>query len=232
MNTVSTPWDVNTKERLQPYLLAVPFTTIITGWFNLAEFGRAPVAVALVIGAAWGILLGLIASWLRKKATVSAWIEDAFVVVGTTALAFAAAGGLMGLLVLEAALGSPSLTGETLVQMFRPMIPYYIIVNSSMELLIIPGLLYLGWRAGKRRILIVVAAVLFFALRVWTYLVFAPNRLAFAELEGKSTPFTAAERQQAFVDLQLDDPRWILDLLIFAIFILAAHFSRVRELSH
>lgn len=229
MSTFATPTKTDGKEWLQPFLVAVPFTTIVTGWFNLAEY--LPAAVALLIGAAWGILLGLIASWLRKKATLSAWLEDAFVVLGTTALAFSAAGGVMALLVLEAALGSPSLTGETLVQMFLPMIPYYIIANGSMELLIIPSLLYLGWREGKRRTLIVVAAALFFVLRVWSYLAFVPNRLAFGELEGRGTPFTAAERQQAFVDLQVDDPRWILGLAIFAIFVLAVHFSRVRELS-
>lgn len=230
MNTVSTPVEADAKERLGPYLLAVPFTAIVTGWFSLGN--NLPAPVALVIGAAWGILLGLIAGWLRKKATVSAWIEDTFVVLGATALAFAAAGGVMALLILKAALGSPSLTGETLVQMFLPMIPYYIIANSSMEYLIIPVLLYLGWRDGKRRILIIAAAVLFFVVRAWSYVAFIPNRLAFGELEGKDTPFTASESQQAALDLQIDDPRWILVLAIFGIFLLAAHFSRVRELSH
>lgn len=230
MNTAATPTETNTREWLQPYLLAVPFTAIITGWFSLAEW--LPVALALVIGATWGILLGLIASWLRRKSTMSAWIEDTLVVLGATALAFSAAGGVMGLLILKAALNSPSLTGETLVQMFLPMIPYYIIANGSMELLIIPSLLYLSWRAGKRRILIVVAAALFFAFRVWSYLAFVPNRLAFAELEGKGTPFTAVEREQASIDLQVDDPRWVLGLTIFAIFMLAVHIPRVRELSH
>lgn len=217
----------STKEWLQPFYLAVPFSTIVTG---LAMSNNFPFPVALLVGAVWGIALGLVATWIKKQATLSAWLEDAFVMLGATALAFAAGGGMLALLMLDSALDSPSLTGETLVQMFLPMIPFYIIVNSSMELLIIPGLLYLGWRAGTRRILIIVVAALFFALRVWTYLAFVPNRLAFGELGGKSTPFTAAERQQAFTDLQLDDPRAILGLPILAVMLLAMHFSRVREL--
>lgn len=217
----------STKEWFQPFYVAVPFSTIVTG---LAMSNNFPFPVALLVGAAWGIALGLVATWIKRKATLSAWLEDAFVMLGATAIAFSAGGGILALLVLESALGSPSLTGETLVQMFLPMIPFYIIVNSSMELLIIPGLLYLGWRAGKRRILIVVVAALFFALRVWSYLAFVPNRLAFAELAGKGTPFTPAERQQAFIDLQLDDPRAILGLPILAVILLATQFSRVREL--
>lgn len=218
----------STREWLQPFYLAVPFSTIVTG---LAMSNNFPLPVALLVGAVWGIALGLVATLIKKRTVLSTWLEDAFVILGATAMAFYVGAALLGLPMMRAALDSPSVTGETLTQMFLPAIPFYIIVNSSLELLIIPGLLYLGWRSGKRRILIVVAAALFFVFRVWSYLAFVPNRLAFAELEGKSTPFTAAERQQAFADLQLDDPRWIFGLPILAAIMLATQFSRVRELN-
>jgi hypothetical protein len=99
------------------------------------------------------------------------------------------------------------------------------------ELPVVPVLLILGWREGTRRILIVVAAALYFVHRVWTYLVFASDRLDFAETKKSTTALTAAERQQFYKDLHLDDPRWILNLAIFAVLLLAAHFSRVRELN-
>jgi hypothetical protein len=79
-------------------------------------------------------------------------------------------------------------------------------------------------------ILIGAAAALYFVPRVWTYLGFASDGLDFAETEKSTTPLTAAERQQFHAELHLDDPRWILNLAIFAVFLLAAHFSRVREL--
>jgi hypothetical protein len=40
---------------------------------------------------------------------------------------------------------------------------------------------------------------------------------------------TAAEKAQFTAALHVDDPRWILNLLIFAAFLLSAFFSRLRE---
>jgi hypothetical protein len=212
---------------LTPSLLPVPFTAIITGLFNLSD--SLPVPVAVTVGAAWGIAVGLVAKWLTSKPSAAAWVEDSLVFVGIVAVAFAGCGGVMALLTLNGALSSSSLTGETLEAMFLPMIPYYIAANAPLELLIIPGLLVLGWRAGKRRILIVVAASLYFALRVWTYLAYRPARLGFAESGHTAEPMTAAERHQAYLDLKVDDPRWILLLAILAVFIAAASFPRLRD---
>jgi hypothetical protein len=125
--------------------------------------------------------------------------------------------------------GSSTLTGETLLKLFLPTIPFYIVANAALELLIIPGLLFIGWRAGKRRILIGGAAGLYFLLRVWTYLAFVPSRMGFAEAGHTSTPLTEAERQQAYTELMLDDPRWIVLLVIFGILVLAMHLPRLRS---
>jgi hypothetical protein len=215
------------KEWLLPLCLSVSFTVAIQT-LGLSEFLLVP--LALLAAVAWGIAIGLIAILIRNKLTVSAWLEDALVIVGAVAMAFFAFGGLVGILLLSSALKSSSLSGETLVLMFLPSIPLAIIANVPMELLVIPVLLIIGWREGTRRILIVVAAALYFVHRVWTYLVFASDRLDFAQTEKSTTPLTAAERQQFYGDLHLDDPRWILNLAIFAVFLLAAYFSRVREL--
>jgi hypothetical protein len=58
---------------------------------------------------------------------------------------------------------------------FLPTTPYFIAANSVRELVLIPGLLVLGWCPGRRRILIVFATTLYFALRVWTYLAYDPH---------------------------------------------------------
>jgi hypothetical protein len=214
-------------ERFQPFFLAVPFTTVVTGLFNLSELLSIP--LGLLAGAAWGIALGLVLTRLRRMEALAAWLEDALVVAGITAVAFAACGGLMALLMLAGALDSPSLTGETLLKLFLPTIPFYIIANSVLELLIVPCLLYVGWRAGRRRILFVAAAGLYFLLRVWTYLAFVPARLGFAEEGQTNAPLSALERQQAYQELMVNDPRWILLLVIFGILLLAAHLPRLRE---
>jgi hypothetical protein len=214
---------------LTPFLLAVPFTATITGAFNLSDFLPFPVAVA--VGAGWGIMVGTAATWLRSRPKPAAWVEDSLVFIGAIALAFAACGGVMALLMLNGALSSSSLTGETLEAMFLPMIPYYIAANAPLELVIIPALLFLSWRAGRRRVLIVVGAALYFGLRVWTYVAYVPARLGFTESGHTTVPMTAAERHQAYLDLKVDDPRWILVLVILGLFLVAASFPRLRECS-
>jgi hypothetical protein len=216
------------KQWLLPFCLSVSFVVAIQT-LGLSAF--LPVPLALLAAAGWGIAIGLIAIRISNKLTWSAWLEDALVVVGAVSMAFFAFGGLVGILLLSSALQSSSLSGETLVLMFLPSIPLAIIANAPVELLVVPMLLILGWREGTRRILIVAAAALYFVHRVWTYLVFASDRLDFAETEKSTARLTATERQQFYADLHLDDPRWILNLAIFGLFLLAAHFSRVRELN-
>ncbi|MEV5962169.1 hypothetical protein AB0L70_10420 [Kribbella sp. NPDC051952] len=204
------------RENWKPYALVVPFSALITGLFNLSSWIPWPLAV--VIGAAWGCLIGLIATRIGARPRVA----DGLIVLGTAGFAFAGCGGLMAILLLNGALNSTSLTGEALEQMFLPSIPYYIAVNSILELLIIPAVLYVAWRPGRRRILIVAAAVLYFAMRVWTYLAFVPARLGWADSDHSIQPLSDVERAQAAKDLMLDDPRWILLLIMFVLFVLAA----------
>jgi hypothetical protein len=216
-----------TRDRLVPTVLVVVFTTLITGWFNLSE--AMPLPLAVLAGAAWGLLLGWAASRLRRDPTMGAWLEDAFVYLGTVGFAFAGCGGLMAILLLNGALESSSVTGETLQSTFLPAIPYYIIVNSILEILIIPAVIAFSWRPGPRRVLILAGAALYFGMRVWTYLAFVPARLGWADEDHAAQVLTAVARQQAAQDLMLNDPRWALLLAMMAIFLIAAHLSRVRE---
>jgi hypothetical protein len=211
----------------QPFLLAVPFTTAVTGLFNLSEAMPTPLAIA--VGAVWGVLLGLVAvAIMRRKPKLGAWIEDGLVFAGVLAFALAGCGGLMAILMLNGALESASLTGESLEAMFLPSIPYYIIVNSFLEILVIPAVVYFGWRAGRRRALIMSAVVLYFAMRVWTYLVFVPGRLGWADDEHSTDTMTPADLDRAADDLMLDDPRWAMVLAMLVLFLIAAHLPAVR----
>lgn len=217
----------NAWSSVPPVAAAALFATVVTGGFNLSEV--APLPLALLAGAAWGAALGVVCSWLRGKPALGAWLEDAFVALGTVGFAFAGCGGLMAILLLNGALDSSSVTGQTLERTFLPSIPYYIAVNSVLEILLIPGVIVLAWRPGVRRVLVLAAAALYFAMRVWTYLAFVPSRLGWAESDHTTAPLSPAERRQAAEDLMLDDPRWALLLAMFAVFLVATHLSRVRE---
>ena len=200
---------------LKPYFLVVLFSALITGLFNLGEF--VPWPLAILIGATWGILVCLVAQRIRHRRA-----EDTLIAFAAAGFAFAGCGGLMAILLLKGELNSTSLTGEALEQMFLPSIPYYIAVNSILEILIIPLILYVAWRPGRRRIVIVAAAALYFAMRVWTYIAFVPARIGWADSDHSTQPLTPAERTQAFDDLMLNDPRWILLLVMFGLLLLAA----------
>jgi hypothetical protein len=160
---------------------------------------------------------------------MGAWLEDVFAYLGTVGFAFAGCGELMAILPLNGALDSSSVTGETLQSTFMPAIPYYIIVNSILEILIIPAVIAFSWRPGPRRVLILAGAALYLAMRVWTYLAFVPARLGWADEDHAAQVLTAVERRQAAQDTMLNDPRWALLLAMMAIFLIAAHLSRVRE---
>ena len=225
MNTFTTPWPMP-SQRVQPYLLVVPFTAVITGWFNLSEAMPAPLAV--VVGAVWGVLLGLLVGWVKRRTKWDAPLEDITVASGIVAVAFAACGGLAFLLAFDGALNAESLTGEALHALFMPAIPYYIVANGVLEMLIMPLMLYLAWRPGRRRVVIVVAATIYFVMRIWTYLVFVPARLGWAEGEGATNALTPAERLQAAEDLMLNDPRWIVLLVILGLLLLAMQMPAAR----
>jgi hypothetical protein len=212
-----------------PFALVAVFTTVVEG-ISLMEF--LPVPVALLIGAGWAAVVGLAARWVARRPALSAWVEDGLVAVGCAAMALFAFGGAIGLMMLGLALDSSSVTGETVVTMFLPSIPIAIAANVPTELFVIPGLLILGWRPGVRRILLVTAATAYFVHRIWSYLIFVPDRLDFAAAERSTTALTAAEKEQFSDALHVDDPRWILNLVIFALFLGAAFLSRAREKSH
>ncbi|WP_250033063.1 hypothetical protein [Paractinoplanes maris] len=205
-----------------PYALAAVFVIVVQA-LSLTEF--VPVPVALLIGAGWAALVCLAARAIRRRPVTGARAEAILIGSGITTMALFAFGGAIGLLMLNTALESPSITGETMIRMFLPSIPIAIAANVPTELVIIPALLILGWRPGRRRLLIVLAAALYFVLRIWTYLVFAHDRLDFATAERSTTPLTAAERTQFEAGLHLNDPRWALNLLIFMALLLAA-FAR------
>lgn len=215
-------------DRIASFALVAVFTVVVQG-LSLMEF--LPPPIALLIGAGWAVLIWFAARWTSHRPTVSAWAEDGLVALGCVTMALFAFGGAIGLTMLGAALDSSSITGETMVAMFLPSIPIAIAANVPTELVIMPVLLVLGWRPGTRRTLFVTAAALYFVHRIWTYLVFAPDRLDFAAAERSTAVLTVTERDQFAAALHVDDPRWILNLLIFAVFLLSAFLSRLREVS-
>jgi hypothetical protein len=141
-----------------------------------AGMGAAGLLAGAVAGLLWALLIGLIVKRIGARPHRRARAEDLLVFCGVICAAFLCCGGVMMILLMGAALNEPTTTHQTLSAMMAPTLPYYIVGNSTMELLIVPATIFLSWRAGRRRTLLVSAALVYFVSRVWTYLVYAQRR--------------------------------------------------------
>jgi hypothetical protein len=99
---------------------------------------------------------------------------------------------------------------------------FIITLNSLMEWLLMPAALFCNWHIPKRRTLIVVAAVAFYAMRLWSYLYFVPNIFEFGALPPDG-PFSAEIVEQFRMWVNLNWLRFAFqDLLTYLLFLLAA----------
>lgn len=201
-----------------PALVVLPFTTVIFAFYaKVADLGIQWMPVMALAGLAWGLGIGFIARRLERREELRGKIEDSLVALGIIASGFLLCGGVMSGLLLSAALGTPSLTYETLSALMKPTLPYFILANAPMEMAIVPAAVFLSWRTGKRRFPVVAAAVLYGAMRVWTYLVFAEHRTELIT-KDRLTPQDVAWYQ----DTLSVDHRIYLNLLMLLCFIVAA----------
>jgi hypothetical protein len=133
------------------------------------------------------------------------------------ALGLMSGAGIMYIFMMNAAMSVPSTAYAILSALMKPAVPYYIVINSLMELLIVPFAVFLNWDAApKRRTFILIGVVLYFVIRVWTYLVYAETRLEISE-----QALTAADVEW-FKRTLATDYRIVLELISQVFFILAA----------
>jgi len=134
-----------------------------------------------------------------------------------------AGGSLLQQMLLSAGLGTSSTTFTIVHPPFGGSFSLFIItLNSLMEWLLMPVALFLNWHIPKRRTFIVIAAAVFYAMRLWSYIYFVPNIFEFGALPPDG-PFSAeiVERFRMWVNLS-----WFRfafqDVLPYLLFLLAA----------
>jgi hypothetical protein len=133
-----------------------------------------------------------------------------------------AGGALLEMMLLSAGLGTPSTTFTMIHPPFGGAFNLFIITfNSLMEWLLIPTALFLNWHIPKRRTFIVIAAVAFYAMRVWTYLYFVPNIFEFGALPPDG-PFSAEVVERFRIWVNLSWLRFGVDISTNLLFLLAA----------
>jgi hypothetical protein len=214
------------KERfgqLGPFLIVGPALIVVSaiGFSTLGGVGAALIAAVAALG--WTLLLGFVATRLARKESRRPALANASVFLATLALGLMAGGGLPHQMLLSAGLSTPSTTFTMIHPPFAGTLNLFIItMNSLMEWLLIPAALFLNWHIPKRRTFIVIAAVAFYAMRVWSYIYFVPNMFEFLALPPDG-PFSAevVERFRMWVNLN-----WlriaIQEVLTYLLFLLAA----------
>jgi hypothetical protein len=224
MNVISAA-DTRTDWWSSPYLVGLPFLMIVFGLGTRTEFGIPGLFAGAAFGLGWGLLVGWVAKRVRRNDVLRAKAEDALVFCAVVAMSFVLVGGIVIAMLIVSALDEPSTTSATVLALARPTLPYFIITNTSMELLFVPGVVFFGWRPGRRRTLILRAVAGYFAMRVWTYLFYAEDRTLNATAETLSRDDMAWYRDS----LATDYGRIALNVVVFVLFLAAAFLSAHRR---
>jgi hypothetical protein len=204
-------------------MVAVPFAMILFGFYGtLLPFGFLGIVGFAVAGLLWALVLGFIAHRLMHQSGWHQWLANASVFVSIMAVGLLAGAGFMYIFMMSEAVGERSTTYAVLSALMQPAVPYYIVINSLLELFVMLSVVYFNWDADrKRRLYSLVGVGLYLVMRIWTYIVYAETRLDI------STHSLSAADVEWFQRTLATDFRPMLVLIIQAFFVLAA-FVPVR----
>jgi hypothetical protein len=205
-----------------PAIAAVAGTSLI-GASAGSLGGPFPAAIFGAVGFAWGVLAVMIAARLIRSPR-RATFGNVALYVATFATACLTGVGLHGMPIMAV---SVDRAPQFFAGLVRPPVanaealPFYLL-NTPLEWLLIPAALLLNAWIPKRQKLILVAAVMFVALRVWSYVYFIPQILDWNEGQARQ-PLTAAQLEQASLWVDLSWIRLAMDTAI-ALLLLGAAF--------
>jgi hypothetical protein len=205
--------------RLAPVLTVAAATTTMGAFAGV--FAGSPILVATV-GLGWGLALGAIATRLNRRERWRPALAN-----GALLVASLVAGILFGFGLLDLSLHSRLLatSPQDIATLLQPPLGDVFMVglialNTSLEWLLLPALVLLNWHIPKRRTVVVVAAALYYAMRVWSYLYFVPRIFDWAELPT-GQPFSAEQLDQIRLWVGLSWVRGAVDGLMFLLLLVA-----------
>jgi hypothetical protein len=202
----------------------VPFLAVIFAFYagEFLPFGYAGVIGGALVGFLWALLLGFSAERLMLRVNWSAWLANASVGLGIVTTGLLIGAGYMYMAMTGAALDEPSMTYAVLSALMKPAVPYYIVLNSALELFLVALVVFWNRDTDQvRRTLISVGVMSYFAMRVWTYFVHAEMRLEISQHT------LSAVDVEWFRRTLTTDYRIVLNIITHVCFILAA-FIPVR----
>ena len=215
MNIVTV--DAKSQGRFSPHIVAIIFSMILFGFYGtFLPFGILGMLGCAVVGLLWALFLGFLANRLMLREAWHKQLANMSLFVSIIAIGLLAGAGFMYGFMMSAVLDEPSTTYAVLSALMQPAVPYYIVINTPLELFIMLFVVFFNWNVDrKRRIFSLIGVGLYLLMRVWTYLVFAETRLEI------STHVLSAADVDWFKRTMATDFRGILELITQGFFVVA-----------
>jgi hypothetical protein len=194
--------------------------------------GPFPAAIFGAVGFAWGVLAVMIAERLNRSPR-RATFGNVALYAATFATACLTGVGLHSMPIMAL---SVDRAPQFFADLVRPPVgdaealPFYLL-NTPLEWLLIPTAVLLNAWIPKRQKLILIAAVIFVALRVWSYVYFIPQILDWSNGQA-GQPLTATQLEQASLWVDLSWIRLAMDAAIALLLLSAAFVPAVAARSH
>lgn len=198
----------------RPYLFTVPATSLVMALASTGlALGKSGIVAGAAVGLAWGTVLGVVVERLIRRPRWKRRLANGFVFLVIVASGLMLGGGVMYGLLMRAAAAAPA---AMLSAMMQPTIPFFIILNTPLELLAVPGAVFATWQNDTRRRLILIGAASFYGLRIWSYLAYVPQRMDIA-----SRPLLPQDLEWFQRSMEIDY-RSLLVAVVFVVFTSAA----------
>src|SRR5512139_3250723 len=159
---------------IHPLWIVAPASVIIfaMGWSN---FGFVAGLVGGVGGLVWVLALAGIVRLIQRSEKLAGSMSTMVLLSAGATLFLTMGGGIYEYMLMRKALAT---TPEWIVTITagplgEQVILYFILFNSLLEILLVPLALLLNWHMPGRRIFVLAAGLIFYAIRIWTYLYFA-----------------------------------------------------------
>jgi len=172
------------RQSLAGMWLVAPLTVTVFGLGGYTASGIQGKLVGVGAALAWCVVLGLVV-WLVNRTTRlrRALATGTLVAVGAVLFFTLGAGTLEYMLVSKAIDTTPEwIATITKGPLAEQDILFFIIFNSLLEAVLVPLAILLNWGDRRRRIIVVTAALIFYAIRIWTYFYFAPEYFDYADI--------------------------------------------------
>jgi hypothetical protein len=203
---------------MNPLWIVAPASVIIfaMGWSN---FGLVAGLIGGVGGLVWILILAGIVRLIQRSEKLAGSMSTIVLLSAGATLFLTMGGGIYEYMLMRKALAT---TPEWIVTITagplgEQVILYFILFNSLLEIFLVPLALLLNWHMPGRRIFVLAAGMIFYAVRIWTYLYFAPQYFDFGEMA-----FSEQLINDLVARMSIDNIRFVIQTVEAVLFFRAA----------